>query len=72
MTLKNFLKIKIWYFGLIGDLLDGVARLTGSILAIPVAVVAKALDITVSMVEEAKDAGLVKHMKKSENIGNFN
>lgn len=48
-------------FGFIKETIKGVANLagsiTGTILAIPLAVVAETLDITVNMVKEAKDAG---------------
>jgi hypothetical protein len=44
-------------FGFLNEIIKGVGKLTGSILAIPLAVVAEALEMTVDMVKEAKDAG---------------
>jgi len=42
---------------MLGDLFKAVGAITGSILAIPIAVVAEALEITTDMVEEAKESG---------------
>lgn len=48
-------------FGLFGDMARDIAgavgTVTGTILAVPVAVVAETMGITVEMVKEAKEAG---------------
>lgn len=44
-------------FGFLGDIAKGVGSIVGSIVAIPVAIVAETLGITVEMVKEAKEAG---------------
>ena len=44
-------------FDLLGDMARGVGRLVGSVVALPVAVVAESLNLTTEMVEEAINAG---------------
>ena len=43
--------------GLIKNIFKGIGVITGSILAVPLVVIAKTLNITTDMVKEAKDAG---------------
>lgn len=53
--------------GLLGDIFKTVGAITGSILAVPLVVIAETLNITTDMVKEAKDAGCETY----EEIRNF-
>jgi len=44
-------------FDFLGDIAKGVGSIVGSIIAVPVALVAETLGITAKMVNEAKEAG---------------
>jgi capsular polysaccharide biosynthesis protein len=58
-------------FDLLGDLADGLGKIvgtvTGSVIGLSVGVVATALGITTSMVQEALDAGCTSY----EDIRNY-